>query len=160
MVAGITAGISWFAPIFAFMLILFLVYALLKKTEILGTGDPMMFFVSFIVASFFILEARLVNFVEFITGWAGVIMVILFFLLLLLMFGGMDPKLEFLKTKNWFAFVLLGVLVILLVTSTSYVFNWVINWDSVNTWFGTDWFGFILLIVLGFGAYAFMKIKK
>ena len=76
------------------------------------------------------------------------------------MFGGMDPKLEFLKTKNWFAFVLLGILVILLVISTSYVFNWVINWNSVNAWFGTDWFGFVLLVVLGFGAYAFTRVKS
>jgi hypothetical protein len=160
MVAGILSGLSWFTPIFAFLLVLFLVFALLKKTEVIGDNDPVMFFVSFIVASFFVLEAQLVNFVEFITGWVGVLMVVIFFILLLLMFaGGRDFDLKFLTGSKGFSWALLAILVILLVVSTAYVFNWVINWALVKEWFMTDWFGFILLVVLGFGAYSFMKTK-
>ena len=78
MAVEIMSGISWFAPIFAFLLVMFIVYAVLKKTEVIGTNDATVLIVSFIVASFFILEAQLVNYVEFITGWAGAIVVIIF----------------------------------------------------------------------------------
>ncbi|MAG39874.1 hypothetical protein CMI41_02825 [Candidatus Pacearchaeota archaeon] len=159
MVAGIATGVGWFAPIFAFLLVFIIMFAILKKTGILGDSDPVVLFVSFIVAAFFILEAQLVDFVEVITGWVGVLMVVIFFLLILLAFAGKDNKLDFLHENNWFSWVVLIVIIILLVSSGSYVFNWVINWDLVEEWIMTDWFGFIALVVIGL-VVSFVLTKK
>ena len=32
--------------------------------------------------------------------------------------------------------------------TSAYVFNWVLNWDMINNWFGDGWFGFILLLLI------------
>jgi hypothetical protein len=160
MVAEIATGLSWFTPIFAFFLVLLIVYAVLKKTEVLGSNEGMMLIVSFIISSFFILESQLVDYVEFLTGWVGVVLAIIFFLLILFAFASRDFEFKILTKTKGVAWVVLVILAVLLIVSTSYVFNWVINWDLLQGWLQEDWFGFILLVALGIGAYLFIKTKE
>jgi hypothetical protein len=148
MSVSFLSGLSWFTPVIAFLFVFVVVYSILKKTEVLSTNEPIILFVSFAVSAFFILEAQLVQFVEYITGWVGVFVVVIFFFLLLLAFGGLDKEFAILKKKNWFAWVMLVVVLGLLILSASYIFNWVINWDKISGWLQSDWFGFILLLVL------------
>ena len=51
-------ALSWFVPIFAFLLVFIVIYALLKKTSILGSSDMIMLFISFILASFFVVQVH------------------------------------------------------------------------------------------------------
>ena len=81
MVEASVSAIGYFMPIFAFLLVFIVVYALLKKTGVLGGAEPVMLFISFILASFFIVEASLVEFVQFSSAWFGVGVVGIFFLL-------------------------------------------------------------------------------
>ncbi|MFH0808431.1 MAG: hypothetical protein V1888_02340 [archaeon] len=151
--------IGYFMPIFAFLLVFIVVYALLVKTKVLGDAPAILLFVSFILASFFIVEASLVEFVQFSSAWFGVIVIGLFFLIVLLAFiPGIDLKVFFGK-GNWFAWVLLGLLVAFFVISSAYVFNWVVNWGMVQDWFDTDWFGMILLLIIA-GVVSFTIAKK
>lgn len=140
--------IGYFVPIFAFLLVFVVVYALLKKTEVVGGNEPIMLFISFILASFFIVEASLVDFVKFSSAWFGAGVVALFFLLVVLAFlPGKDP-LGFLTKNDWFSWFMLGLIMLFFIVSAAYVFNWVLDWGMINDWFSSDWFGMILLLVI------------
>jgi len=147
MVASLSA-IGYFVPIFAFLLVFIVVYALLKKTGILGGSEPVMLFISFILSSFFVVQASLVEFVEFSSAWFGVIVIGVFFLLLLLAFLPGESPLGFLTKKDWFSWVVLVVILIFFVVSSAYVFNWALSWGMVKEWFSSDWFGMILLLII------------
>ncbi|MBT7705820.1 hypothetical protein HN747_00050 [archaeon] len=163
MAVEIASGITWFAPIFAFLLVMLITYVILTKTELLKGNEGVAGIISFIVASFFMLESQLVDYVEFLTGWVGVLVVIVFFLFLLITFASKDFKLEILEKNNWFSWVFLAVIIGLFIFATSYTFDWVVNWAAtwgrVNTWVVSDWFGFVLLLALGAAAYGFIKTK-
>ena len=148
MVEASVSAIGYFMPIFAFLLVFIVVYALLVKTKVLGESPAVLLFVSFILSSFFIVEASLVEFVQFSSAWFGTIVISLFFLIVILAFiPGIDLG-AFFGKGNWFAWVLFVLLVGFFVISSAYVFNWVVNWGMIKSWFNTDWFGMVLLLVI------------
>ena len=157
MAAAISA-IGYFVPIFAFLLVFIVVYALLKKTGILGGSEAVMLFLSFILASFFVVEASLVDFVRFSSAWFGVIVIGVFFLMLILAFLPGDSPLGFLTKHDWFSWAVLIVILVLFIASSAYVFNWALNWGMVNDWFKSDWFGMVLLLIIA--AIVSWRIKK
>ncbi|MDP2946814.1 MAG: hypothetical protein Q8N88_01755 [Nanoarchaeota archaeon] len=152
-------ALAYFVPIFAFLLIFIVVYALLKKTGVLGGNEPIMLLVSFIFAIFFIMEASLVEVVKFSSGWFSVVLIIIFFIVLLIGFLPGKEPLKFLE-KNWISWVILGVIIGVFVLSSIYVFNWVINWKLIASWLGAEWLGTILLLVIAIiVAVVFMRKK-
>jgi hypothetical protein len=147
MVASVSA-IGYFLPIFAFLFVFVVAYAMLKKTEVLGDNDFVALLISFILASFFIVQASLVEFVQFTTGWFGVGIIGLFFLMVMIAFlPGDSPKIFF--EKKWFGWVIFGIMIIFFIVSAGYVFETAINWALIKGWLATDWFGMILLLVIG-----------
>ncbi|MFA5061173.1 MAG: hypothetical protein WC494_02570 [Candidatus Pacearchaeota archaeon] len=157
--AGVSVStINYFLPIFAFLLVFIVVYALLKKTEVLGGNEPVMIFVSLILASFFIVEASLVDFVRVSTGWVSVLIIVVFFVILIIGFLPGKEPLGFLSKSNWFAWVVLIALVVIFILSFGYIFHWTLQWSEVKTWFSTEWFGFILLLIIA--AVVAVIIKK
>ncbi len=152
MVEAAVSVIGYFMPIFAFLLVFIVIYAILKSTGVLG-DSWMALFVSFILSSFFIVEASLVEFVQFSSAWMVVGIFVLFFIILIMSFVpglGAEGLGQFLGAggKNWFAWVMLGLVVGTFIISSAYVFNWVLNWGMVRSWFDTEWFGMILLLVI------------
>ena len=147
MAASLSA-IGYFVPIFAFLLVFIVIYALLKKTGVLGGSEPIMLFISFVLSSFFVVKASLVDFIQFSSAWFGVIVIGIFFLLLLLAFLPGESPLGFLTKKDWFSWVVLVVILIFFVVSSAYVFNWALSWGMVKEWFSSDWFGMILLLII------------
>lgn len=146
-------------PIFAFLLVFIVIYAILVKTKVLGESPAVMLFISFILSSFFIVEASLVEFIQFSSAWFGAIVIGMFFLVVILAFvPGIDLA-AFFGKGNWFAWVLLGLMVAFFVISSAYVFNWVVNWGMVRDWFDTDWFGMTLLLVIA-AVVSFVLAKK
>ena len=149
MVAASISAMSYFIPILAFLLVFIIVYALLFKTEVLGGNQPIMLFVSFILASFFIVEASLIEFVQFSSAWFSVITICVFFVLVLIAFlPGDNPAADFLMKNSWFAWVVLGAIFAVFIISAAYVFNWVVNWGEVRVWFNSDWFGLVLILIV------------
>ena len=148
MAVASVSAIGYFVPIFAFLLVFIVVYALLIKTKILGESSAVMLFISFILASFFVVQASLVDFVRFSSAWFGVIVIGVFFLLLLLAFLPGESPLGFLTKKDWFSWAVLIIILVFFVVSSAYVFNWALNWGMVKDWFSSDWFGMILLLVI------------
>ena len=77
------SAIGYFMPIFAFLLVFIVMYALLVKTKVLGDSPAIMLFISFILSSFFIVQASLVEFIQFSSAWFGVVIIFLFFLVII-----------------------------------------------------------------------------
>lgn len=142
------SAVGYFMPIFAFLLVFIVVYALLFKTKILGDSQPIMLFISFILSSFFIVQTSLVEFVKITSAWFVVGVIIVFFLVVLLGFLPGKAPLEFLSKGNWFSWTLFGVIVVFFIISASSIFNRVVNWGIVRSWFSSEWFGMILLLLI------------
>jgi hypothetical protein len=149
--------INYFTPIFAFLLVFIIVYALLKSTKVLGGNEMIMIFVSFILSSFFIVEASLVEFVRFSSAWMTVFIFCMFVLVAMIAFVP-GIKLEEFFGGGWFAWVLLAIVIGVFIISSAYVFNWAVNWGMLYDWFYTDWFGMVLLLVVA--ALVSWKITK
>ncbi|MGC9309437.1 MAG: hypothetical protein ACP5D2_01955 [Candidatus Nanoarchaeia archaeon] len=138
--------INYFLPIFSFLLVFIVIYALLVKTEVLGGNKGIMIFISLILASFFIVHASLVDFVVFGSAWFMVIVLIIFMAFLLLAFT--TGKLDWFQ-KSWFAWILLGLIIGFFIIISAFTFNWAVDWGKAYDWLFTDWFGFILLLIIG-----------
>ncbi|MCK4997348.1 hypothetical protein KAS08_03510 [Candidatus Pacearchaeota archaeon] len=145
--AVVISTIGYFLPIFAFLLVLVVVYALLKKSEILGGNEFVMLLISFVLASFFIVQAKLVEFIQFSSAWFSVGVVVLFFIFVIMAFLPGDAPSIF-KDSKWIGWAVFGIMILLFVLSAGHVFNTAINWALVRTWMSTDWFGMILLLII------------
>ncbi len=152
------SSVGYFLPIISFLFIFVLVYAVLKKTGVLGDNNGISIFISLILASFFIVNANMVEFVEYSSSWFVVFVVCLFFIMIFLAFIGKDSLKLFSENKG-VAWASVAVLIVLFLVSGVRVFNWVIEWDKIQAWFSTDWFGMVLLLVLA-GAIAGVLSKK
>jgi len=157
MTVASVSVLGYFVPIFAFLLVFIVVYALLAKTGILGGSQAVMLFISFILAAFFVVQASLVEFIEFSSAWFGVLVIGLFFILVVLAFLPGKEPLSFLTKNSWFSLVVLGAIIAIFVISSAYVFNWAVNWELVKTWFSGDIAGMILLLIIA--AVVSWKIK-
>jgi hypothetical protein len=142
------SSLSYFLPIFSFLLIFIVVYAVLKKTGVLGDNNGISLFISLILASFFVVNAKMVEFVEFNSSWFVVFLVCIVFIMMLLGFLGKD-SLKLVAENKGVAWGVAVVLIVAFVVSGARIFRWVIQWDKIQAWFSTDWFGLILLLVIG-----------
>lgn len=137
--------LGFFMPILSFLLVFVVVYAILKKSKLLSDSEGILIFVSLIMASFFILNASLVDFIQFSSAWFVALVMVVFLMMVLLAFVPVKDPFSFLG--KWFSWALFGILIILFVVSSAYVFNWAVNWSAIWARTGSDWLGFILLVV-------------
>jgi hypothetical protein len=156
MVVSVGA-VGYFVPIFAFLLVAIVVYALLRKTGVLGGSEGVSLFISLLLAAFFVVEASLIDFVQFSSAWFAVLVIGVFFLLVVLAFLPGKNPLGFLTKSDWFSWVMLGVIIAFFVITSAYVFNWAVNWSMLGDWANSDWFGMILLLIIA--AIVAWKIK-
>jgi hypothetical protein len=151
-------GINLFMPIFSFLFVFILVFALLRKTNILGDNPWLNIFISFLMAIFFVVNASLVEFVKLNSAWFAVFLVSVFFILLLVSFT--HGKIDFLQ-KGWVGWILIGLLIVFFIISSSYVFNWALSFDYLSRVLDTRWVGFILLLIIaGIVSAILVKVKK
>ena len=111
MVADVS-GISYFAPILAFLIVFVIVFALLNKTKLLGVNGWVQLFVSFLIATIFVSAAGVRDYVLKITPWFGALIISLFFLLLLMWFIGLGDN-KFVKGGIGIAVVVLLLIIFL-----------------------------------------------
>jgi len=149
------SGLNFFMPIFSFLLVFFICYAILNKIKIID-NKGIHILISFILAAFFIVNLSLVEFVEFSSAWFVVFLVCIFLILLLVSFthGKLDAII-----KPGVAWFLVAGLIIFFIVSSAYVFNWAINWARVWRWFHTEWFGFSLVVIIAI-AVSWILVKK
>lgn len=151
----VLSTLSYFLPIISFLFVFVLIYALLVKTKILGDNNSVALMLSFFLSAFFIFNASLVEFVQVSSAWVVAFFVCLFLIITLLSFTG---KWGDLMNKNM-GYAVLGILIVIFVVSSSYVFNWAVNFQTVRDWSETRWFGFTLLLVMA-GIVSKVLVKK
>lgn len=93
MVTDVSA-VTYFAPIFVFLLVFVVVFAVLARTKILGDEFPrvLLIFIAFVVAALFISFGGVQRYVETLVPWLAVLIVSLFFLLLMAGFAGVKME--------------------------------------------------------------------
>ena len=149
--------ITYFAPIFAWLLVFVVMFALLVKSKILGESPGANFFVSFVIASLFVSAAGATDYVLQVTPWFAILLVSLFLVLILMGFVGE------LKWNKGIGIVFVILLGIVFLVSAFGIFSHVISpYLPGNSGYGgnpdvlflTDWLysprvaGAILLIIV------------
>ncbi|MEK6935774.1 MAG: hypothetical protein AABW67_03225 [Nanoarchaeota archaeon] len=146
------SGLSFFMPVFSFLLVFLIVYAILAKTKIVGDNNFIHFLISFIIAIIFLSFSSMRLYVETITPWFVVMIVIVFFVLLVAGFS----------TKAWdkimtpaFAWTVIGILILIFLIAAIKVFNPVLHPDLVITTGGNGDTSFVQQLADFFGSTKF-----
>lgn len=113
------AGISYFAPLLAFLIVFVVVFALLNKTKLLGEEKFVQLFVSFLIATIFVSAAGVRDYVLTITPWFAVLVISLFFVLFIMGFVGKQA--DFMQRGVGVAAII--VLVVIFLVSGFVVFS-------------------------------------
>jgi hypothetical protein len=124
------SGLSFFMPVFSFLLVFLIVYAILAKTKIIGENNFIHFLISFIIGVIFLSFSSTRLYVETITPWFVILIIIIFFVLLVAGFS----------TKAWdkimtpaFAWTLIGILIAIFLIAAIKVFNPILHPDLIIT---------------------------
>lgn len=83
--------LNHFVPIFVFILVFVLFYAVLLKTHILGENKGLIALASFVVALLFLVTRAASEFVQLVTPWFVVLLIVIMSFLLIFMFLGVKP---------------------------------------------------------------------
>ena len=111
--------ISYFAPLWAFLIVFVILFALLYRTKLLGENAWLQLFISFLISTIFVSAAGVRDYVLTITPWFALLIVSLFFVLFIIGFVG-KPS-EFMQKGVGIAFVL--VLIVIFLVSGFIVFS-------------------------------------
>lgn len=117
-------GLYFFMPIFSFLFVFIVIYAILIKTKLLGEGKFLSAVISFIVAivfmSFSTATFSTEQYVRTIIPWFAVLVVCVF---LVLVIAGLSAKDLGVIMKPWFAWVVIVILILIFVLAAIRVFN-------------------------------------
>lgn len=123
MVSIDLSGIATFVPVFGFLLVFVVTYALLGKTKLLGENRFVHILTSFAIAIIFLVSANAIEYVRVVTPWfAAFIISLLFIALVVGLTGNLEKML-----KPGFTWFIVIVLMLIFVISAIYVFADVIN---------------------------------
>jgi len=123
------SGIYFFMPVFSFLFVFFIIYALLAVSKALGESKFIHLLISFIVAVVFMSFSSAELYVRQIIPWFVVLLVVVF---LILMIAGFTKNLEAVM-QPWFAWVIIAILGIIFLIAAINVFNPVFHPDLVIT---------------------------
>jgi hypothetical protein len=111
--------VGYFLPIFAFLLVFVIMYALLSKTEILGESKFVQVLLSFVIAVIFISFSTIRQYVTSVVPWFVVLIIALFFILIII---GLSQK-DFSIVKPWLSWVFVVALIVVFLIAAIVVFN-------------------------------------
>ena len=172
MVNGIIdiSGINFFMPVFSFLLVFIVIYAVLWKTKVLGDNKFINSLVSFIMSIIFMSFSSMENYVTDIVPWFVVLIIILFLVLVVVMFT--TQKSSEILTKG-FAWVVVAIFIVVFLIVAINVFNPVFHQDRILVSgsqplvvsqiiyfvFFSQWAGTVLLLIIA-AAVAWVITKK
>jgi hypothetical protein len=113
------AGIAFFAPIAAFLIVFIVIFAILSKFKLIGENQWLNLFISFLIATIFVSTAGAVTYIQTIIPWFAVLLISLF--LLLLMTGFIGKPVEFMNKGVGVAFVI--ILGLVFIVSGFFIFS-------------------------------------
>lgn len=107
--------LNHFVPVFIFLLVFVLFYAVLLKTHILGDNKGLIALASFVVALLFLVTRAATEFVQLVTPWFVVMLIVIMCFLLIFMFLGVKPDaIAEAMSKEGTVWTILVILIILL----------------------------------------------
>ncbi len=121
------SGIYFFMPVFSFLFVFFIIYALLSISKVLGDSKFIHTLISFIVSVVFMSFSSAELYIRQIIPWFVVLTIVVF---LILMIAGFTKNLEAV-TKPWFAWLIIIILGIIFIISAIQVFNPVLHPELV-----------------------------
>jgi hypothetical protein len=80
--------LEFFSPLFIFLFVLFVFYAILDKTKILGENKGLSFLTALVVALLFVITTPALQIVETVTPWLVVMLVVFMAIIIILLFIG------------------------------------------------------------------------
>lgn len=115
------SGFATFVPVFGFLLVFVVAYALLSKTKLLGENKFVHIFTSFVIAILFLVSTTAVKYVATITPWfVGFLVSLVFIGLIVGLMGKETVEKVFSPSFAWFIIV---VLIIVFIICAAYVFK-------------------------------------
>jgi len=112
------SGLSYFMPLFLWLLVFVIVLAVLMKTGLLGS-QLLNFIVAFIVASIFASLASTREYIKTVTPWLAVILVAMLFVLLIIGLSKQDISAIM---KPWLVWIFIMALIFVFLLSAFNVF--------------------------------------
>jgi len=115
------SGVRYLLPIFSFILVFFVVFAILKKTELLGENNFTMAIVALVIGLIFVSFSDVRSYVEAVSPWFVVLVIAMFFILFL---GGFMLAKDVSKIATpGFAWVFIGFLILIFLVIGYYHFD-------------------------------------
>jgi len=152
------SAISYFNPIFSFVLLFVIVFAILQKSKILGESKPIIAIVGIVLSLIFVSVVEVRGYVETITPWFAVLVVILFFVVFLAALGlGKTDAIA----KPWLVWVFIAIMAVIFIYQGYNSFDVAGNGDfiSIKHWVQDDEVSGALWLVI-FGAIATFAITR
>jgi hypothetical protein len=129
------SGLSFFMPVFGFLFVFVIIYALLIKTKILGGSLAINFIVSFVIAFIFATMSSAQEYVQKVTPWFVILVIILFFILIII--GLSQLKIGDIM-KPGFVWIFIAALLLVFLIAAITVFSS----------FGEVWYGILNFVTL------------
>ncbi|MBU1135903.1 MAG: hypothetical protein KJ559_00115 [Nanoarchaeota archaeon] len=153
------SGFGYFMPIFGLLFVFVIVYALLDKTKILGDNKFINIIIGAIIAIVFATVSNVQDYVQLVTPWFVVLVVLLFFTLILI---GLSQQDIGSIMKPWFVWVFIVLLILVFLFSATNIFSSSINsvWDNIVDFATSEAriAGAILVLIIG-GITAWILVK-
>jgi len=153
------SAISYFNPIFSFVLLFVIVFAILQKSKILGESKPIQAIVGLVLSLIFISVVEVRGYVEAVTPWFAVLVVALFFVVFLAALGlGKADDIA----KPWLIWVFIGLLAIAFIYQGYNSFDVASNGDyiSIKHWIQDEQISGALWLVVFGGIATFVVTRK
>jgi hypothetical protein len=145
------SGISYALPVFTFVLVFVILFAVLKKTQILGGNAAIDVIVSIIIAVIFLSLTDVRTFVEDIVPWFVVVSLLAMFFLFFIMFVVVKEPEKLLKPWTAFLFIIILAVIVLYIfynhfdvgTNSSFIDlkHWLVHYK------GSVWLAIVGIIV-------------
>ena len=116
---------SMFVPIFSFLLIFFIIFALLGKSQWFGESSNLNAVISFCIALLFLFIPQARKVVEYATPWFVVLVLFSLFIILMFLFMGIENTfiVSTIKESGLIVFLVFAFIVLIFLTSLGQVFG-------------------------------------
>lgn len=116
--------LSFFRPIFVFLFVFAVLYAILEKTKIFGATKGINSLIAFVLALLFIISGELVEVVNIATPWFTILFIAILMMVLIFMFVGVKPEIIAATfQQTWFVWILVLVMFAIFGYALSQVFG-------------------------------------
>ena len=116
--------LEYFLPVFSFLLVFAIFYAILQKTKILGANKGVDALASFTVGILFLFSQGALKLINIVTPWFALFLIMVVLLVLIFMFLGVKEETIIEATKTPTVYIpILGVIIVIFLFAIGTVFN-------------------------------------